>query len=76
MFSRIRLDRKASILRRTTMKMKSEWVASMVMARINLAEGQLVELNFNLDNSPENMAFKEKLVKVMDDIAALRGYVR
>lgn len=58
------------------MTMKSEWIARIVMEKINIAETQLVELNSALSSSPENVEFMNRLGKVMDDIAALRGFVR
>ena len=58
------------------MTMKSEWIARIVMEKINIAETQLVELNAALSPSPENVEFMNRLGKVMDDIAALRGFVR
>ena len=58
------------------MTMKREWIARIVMEKINIAEAQLVELNAALSPSPENVEFMNRLGKVMDDIAALRGFVR
>ena len=58
------------------MTMKSEWIARIVMEKINIAEAQLVELNAALSPSPENVEFMSRLGKVMDDVAALRGFVR
>ena len=58
------------------MTIKSEWIARIVMEKINIAESQLVELNAALSPSPENVEFMNRLGKVMDDIAALRGFVR